>query len=152
MDLYHTTSGARMKQEITRHYCTRLDPARPKWLFSLLRLLGRVLAQPQRDVLWLHRLPHDRYQLGIQTVKVRLVPEPGRETFQSLSSIVLPTVESPVYERLNAPSQRVEQCCYGEGGDHDGELRKLLSAGKGLDDGLGGGHASEIERNQHRGQ
>jgi hypothetical protein len=30
MDLYHTTSGAKMKQEIAQRYSTRLDPAQTR--------------------------------------------------------------------------------------------------------------------------
>src|SRR5918995_988682 len=59
----------------------------------------RVRTQPQRGVLWLHRLPHDRYQFRVQTIQVRLVPEPGRERFQGLSRVVAAPVEAPVDKR-----------------------------------------------------
>ena len=74
MDLYHTTSGARMKQldRPALPHTIQIWPS-SKWLLCLIPFLGRVWAQPQRDVLRLHRLPHDRYQFCIQTVQVRLV-------------------------------------------------------------------------------
>src|ERR687893_1529117 len=91
IDLYHTTSGAKMKQETTPHGW--IQPRSEQ----LLRLLGRVLAQPQRDVLRLHRLPHDRYQLRIQSVQIRLVPQFAGERFEGLPGVVLAAVEAAVY-------------------------------------------------------
>src|SRR5215217_1606600 len=63
-------------------------------------------SQPQRDVLRLHRLPDHTYQVIAQGVQVSLVSELGRESLQRLCGVVLPTVEAPIYEALDAMSQR----------------------------------------------
>jgi hypothetical protein len=68
MELYHTTSGAKMKQEIAQHYHMRLVLAQTK---VAIPPSGGVWAQLQRDVLRLHRFPYDRYQIRIQTFQVR---------------------------------------------------------------------------------
>jgi hypothetical protein len=73
---------------------------------------GWVWAQPQREVGWLHSLPYHPHQIVAQGVEVRLVPELGREGFQGLPRVVLPTVEAPIYERLYAPPQGSEQRRY----------------------------------------
>ena len=69
---------------------------------------GCVGPQPQSDVLWLHRLPHHSYQIVAQSIEVRLVSKLGGEALESLSRVVLSSVEAPIYERLYAPSQWVE--------------------------------------------
>ena len=86
--------------------------------------------QPQRDVLWLHRLPYHPYQVIAQCVEIGIVTQLGGEGFQGLSGIVLLTVEAPVYEGLNTSSQGVEQRCYYQGGDYNGELRLLFLVGE----------------------
>jgi hypothetical protein len=50
-------------------------------LRCLLLLRGRIGAQPQRDVGWLHRLPHHAHQVVVQRLKVRLVSEFDGEGF-----------------------------------------------------------------------
>src|ERR671913_1262499 len=70
---------------------------------------GCVGPQPQSDVFWLHRLPHHSYQIVAQSIEVRLVSKLGGEALESLSRVVLSSVEAPIYERLYAPSQWVEQ-------------------------------------------
>jgi hypothetical protein len=42
---------------------------------------GWVGTQPQRDVGWLHRLPHDSYEVTAQGVEVGIVTQLGREGF-----------------------------------------------------------------------
>jgi hypothetical protein len=63
-------------------------------------LLGRFKAQPQRDVGGLHRLPHNTHQIIAQGVQASLVPKLGRECFESISGIVLTSVQATVYEGL----------------------------------------------------
>ena len=75
---------------------------------------SRVGTQPHRDVRRLHRLPDHLQQIVAQSIEVRLFSELGGEALEGLSGIILLAVEAPVYERLYAPSQRVEQ-----GGDHE---------------------------------
>src|SRR5215213_10620387 len=42
-------------------------------LASIVGYLGRIGAQPQRDVRGLHRLPHHTYQVVIEGLQIRLV-------------------------------------------------------------------------------
>jgi hypothetical protein len=49
-------------------------------LVHLLTLRSRIGAQPQRDVIKLHRLPDHTYQVIAQGVQVGLIPELGGES------------------------------------------------------------------------
>ena len=69
----------------------------------------------------LHRLPYHPYQVVTQSVQICLISQLGGEGFESLGCIVLPSVEAPIYEGLDAPPQWVEQCSYQESGDDYGE-------------------------------
>src|SRR5215211_5315521 len=71
----------------------------------------------------LHCLPHHTHQVVIEGFQVRLVPELGREGFQGLPRVILPTVEAPVYEGLDSTSQGVEKCRYQECRCHYRQLR-----------------------------
>src|SRR5215218_10648631 len=137
----------------------------PKWTIFVCQvvILGSGLVciptlrvcfetQPQRDACRLHRLPHYRYQFSIQAVQVRLISQSGGEGFEGLSRVVLAAVEAAVYERLDAPSQGVEQRGYHQGRDDHGELGLLLLASEGAEDGLGRCHAPEVNERQHRGE
>src|SRR5215203_1765952 len=64
------------------------------------------------------RLPDHCHQIVAQSIEVRLVSKLGGEVLESLSRVVLPSVEASIYERLYAPSRRVEQGCYQERGGH----------------------------------
>jgi hypothetical protein len=55
--------------------------SRLKLLFPSASSWGWVGTQPQRDVGWLHRLPHDSYEVTAQGVEVRLVTQLGGEGF-----------------------------------------------------------------------
>src|SRR3712207_6856818 len=46
----------------------------------------------------------------------------SRESLKGLGCIILPTIEAPVDETLDAVPQRVEQCGYRQGGGHHHEL------------------------------
>src|SRR5215210_3109747 len=84
-----------------------------------LALRGPIGTQPQRDMFRLHRVPYHTHQVVAKGIQIRLVPELGREGFQSLSGIVLTAVEATIYERLYATLQRAEQRGYSQGGgDH----------------------------------
>src|SRR5215208_498524 len=63
--------------------------------------------------------------------------------------IVLAAVEAPVYERLDALTEGVEQRCYHEGGDHDGQLRLLLMACECTEECLNSTYTPEVEQSQH---
>src|SRR5215210_671970 len=117
---------------------------------TMLRLT--VGTQPQGDVGWLHRLLHHTHQVVAKGVQVRFVSQRRGEGFQGLPRVVLPTVEAPVYERLDAPPQGREQGRYHQRGDDYSELFLLLLAGKGPEDSLGRRHGTEIEARQDRGQ
>ncbi len=108
---------------------------------------GCVGPQPQSDVLWLHRLPHLSQQIIAQSIEVRLVSKLGGEALESLSRVVLPSVEASIYERLYAPSQWVEQGCYHESGGHHCEGGLL--AREGDEEPLQHHDAAEVESNQH---
>src|SRR5829696_3131670 len=88
-------------------------------LACLLALPGCVRAQPQRDVCGLHSLPYHPHQVFAQGVQVCFVAQLSREGLQGLSSIVLPAVEAPVYEGLDATPQGGEQRGNDQGGDDD---------------------------------
>src|ERR671912_2922592 len=68
----------------------------------LILLWRRIGAQPQRDVGRLHSLPYQPHKLGVQRIQIRLISELGREGFQRLSCVILPAVEAPIYEGLDA--------------------------------------------------
>ena len=77
----------------------------------------------------MQRLPHDRYQLGVQTVQVRLIPQFGGERFQGLPRrVVVAPEKAPVDERLDAPTKRVEKRRYRERRDDHRKLGLLLLA------------------------
>src|SRR5829696_6779936 len=117
-------------------------------LVCLLTLQGCIRTQPQREVLGLHGLPHHPYQFAIECLQVRLIAQLGGERLKGLSRIVLTSVESPVHERLEAASQRVEQRCDHKGrGDH-GYLGLLLLAGERAEDRLCPRHTSQVGRCQ----
>src|SRR5215203_5459615 len=69
--------------------------------------------------------PDHYHQIVAQSIEVSLISKLGGEALQSLSRIVLPSVEAPICERLNAPSQGVEQGCYQERGGHHRECGLL---------------------------
>src|SRR5918998_1064589 len=89
-------------------------PAGTRRGISSFQLAIRRL-QPQRDMLRLHRRPDDREQIRVQLCQVRLLAQPGREVFERPPGIVLLAIETPVYSRLDAPPQRVEERGDGEG-------------------------------------
>src|SRR5215210_2187289 len=64
--------------------------------------------QPQRGVGRLHRLPHHPDQFPAQGDEIRLVAQPGRETFERPGRVVPAPVETTVNERLYAAPQRSE--------------------------------------------
>src|SRR5919112_4414350 len=85
--------------------------ARPQDRALAIRLLvfrRLVGAQPERDVSRLHRLPYHARKVVVQRLQVRLVAKPGREGFQGLPRVVLATVETAVYKRLDPAPQWVE--------------------------------------------
>src|SRR5215204_7416516 len=107
---------------------------------------SRLGFQPQRNVGWLHSLPYHTYQVLAQGVQVCLVAQLGREGFQGLPGIVLPPVETPVYERLYVPPQRGKYRRYQKGGRHDREGGPL--ARKGAESVLQTHHPSYVGRCQ----
>src|SRR5215218_10247134 len=121
-------------------------------LVCLLDLGGRLGAQPQRHVCGLHGLPDYTFQITAQRFEIRLVPELGREGFQGLLCVVLPAVEAAVDEGLDAPTHRVEERRYREGGDHHGQLRLLLLSGEEAENCLYRRHAPEVDGEKRRRQ
>jgi len=88
---------------------------------GVLGLGFRIGAQPQRDVRGLHRLRYHPYEIVIERLQIRRVPELDGESFEGLPGVVFAPVEAPVYERLDASPQRIEQRSDDEGrGDDDG--------------------------------
>jgi hypothetical protein len=107
-------------------------------------------AQPQRDVLGLHRLPHRREQLGVQSVDVRLVTELRGERFEGLRRVVLTSVETPVYESLDAATEGVEECRHHQRRSDDGKLG--LFPCEASQDLLQADDAADVDQNEHRGE
>src|SRR5215211_7645901 len=106
-------------------------------LIDLRRLLMRLPAlglrvgtQPQCDVLRLHRLLHHPYQAVAEGAQICLVTQPGVEGAEHLCRIILPAVETPVYNRLDTPSQRSEKSRDHQRRSDYGQLRQLLVAGE----------------------
>src|SRR5215210_6328655 len=122
------------------------SPARSSGV--LASLWSGIRPQPQRDVGWLHRPPHDPDEVVAQGVEVRLVSELGREALQRLYRIVLPTVEAAVDKALDAAPRRVEQGGYRQGGGHHHELGTL--AGQSAEEQLEHDDAAEVEAREHR--
>ena len=98
-------------------------------LVGPLSLRSDIGTQPQRDVRRLHGRPYHSHQVVVQRLQVRLIPQRGREGFEGIPRIVLPPVEATIYETLDVPCQRTEQCSDKEGGNHDDELRQPLLTG-----------------------
>src|SRR5918995_1388017 len=117
---------------------------------ALASLYSRVRAQPQRDVSWLHRPPHDPDEVVAQGVEICLVSKLGRECLQRLHRIVLPAVEAAVDKALDAAPQRVEQGGYRQSGGHHHERGSL--AGKSAEGQLAQGNAAKVQDRQHRGE
>src|SRR3712207_5092266 len=112
---------------------------------KLLSLGEPVGTQPQGDMSRLHSLLNHSHDIVAQCIQVRLVSQFGRESFERLRGIVLPSVEAAVYKRLDAPPQRHEQRGYHEGGGDDDELRLLLLAGERAEYRLDSRHAPEVD-------
>src|SRR5215217_4467564 len=106
--------------------------------------------QPQRDVGRLHRLPNYPHEVVVQGFEVCLVPELGREGFEGLSSVVLLTVEAPVYETLDSTPQGSKQGRNKECGCHNSEGGLL--ARESDEHPLQYDDAPEVEGNQRGGQ
>src|SRR6266566_668708 len=82
-------------------------------------------SQPERDMGGLHRFFNHRYQFLSQPLQVYLIAQGSAEGSKGTGGIVLPTVEAPIDDLLNAMAQRLEQ-----GGDHksrgdNGDVRCL---------------------------
>src|SRR5216683_6379482 len=73
--------------------------------------------QPQRDMLWLHRLLYDHQQLLAQLVQVHLLAQRCTESCYDLGCIILPSVEAPVDDPLDATAQWLEQGVDGQRGN-----------------------------------
>jgi hypothetical protein len=61
---------------------------------------------------WLHGLLHDPDQVAAQRIQVCLVSQRSEKLFEGHSRVVFPIMEAPVYERLDAAPQGIEQCSY----------------------------------------
>src|SRR4028118_1415846 len=85
-----------------------VERRRARSLVRPLTLGGRLGAQPQRGVLGLHGAPGYPYQVCAQSFEIRLFSKPGVEGLKSLCGIILPAVETAVYESLYPSAQRVE--------------------------------------------
>src|SRR4028119_1150406 len=96
-----------------------------------------------------HRLPYHAYELTIERLKVCLIPQLCGEGIERLPSVVLPSVEASIYERLHPATQRVEQCCDGQSGGYD--RQGGLLAAEGPEGGLQADHAPEGAGDQQRG-
>src|SRR5918997_1115079 len=117
---------------------------------ALTSLWSEIRTQPQRDMNWLHRPPHDPDEVVAQGVEIRLVPKLGREGLQRLYRIVLPPVEAAVDKALDAAPQRVEQGGYRQGGGHHHELGSL--AAQSAEEQLEQHNAAEVEHREHHGE
>src|SRR5829696_8590318 len=85
-----------------------------------------------------------------QSVKVRLLPEAGAESFQRLCSIVLAPIEAPIHESLHPLKQLVEQGGDDERGDYNSQLR--LASCERSEDVLQRDNAAEVDQHQRRRQ
>src|ERR671910_2749539 len=96
-------------------------PTRPATRRSASSSLHHAIRwpQPERDVLWLHRVPHHGQDVAAQGVEVRIISKLGGELFEGLRRVVLVAVEAPVYELLHAVAQRIEQSGDHQGGGND---------------------------------
>ena len=70
------------------------------------------LPQPQRYVLWLHRLPHRREQFGVQSVHVSLVAQLRGECFQRFSGVILAAIEAVIDQVLNTTPQGLNSAAF----------------------------------------
>src|SRR5215204_3268313 len=121
-----------------------------QYLAFLLISRGRFGSQPQRDVGGLHRLPYHAYQFAVQCLQIHLIPEFHGEALKRFSRVVLPPVETPIYERLDTPPHRAEKRRYQQRG---GNYRQGgLLAGEDDEHALQYDDAAEVERDQRDGK
>src|SRR5215217_6541887 len=114
-------------------------------VISLLIFRSGIGVQPERYVGRLHGLPNHTYEFGAHGVQVGLLAQLGRERFQSLSSVVLHPVETLIYVRLDALTERGEQRSDHESGHYYGELRLLSLADERSQDSLRYCHAADVD-------
>src|SRR5258708_6365964 len=82
--------------------------------------LVAALAQPQRDMRWLHCFLDDRYQMLAQLVEINLIAQCRAESSESLGSVIFAAVEAAGDENPDAPAQRVKESWNHQcGGDDD---------------------------------
>src|SRR5215207_2928964 len=96
----------------------------------------------------LHRLPNQRQQLGVQLLQIGLMAQPVGEGFERLGRIVLPSIETPVYDVLETPPQRLEESGYSQGRSDDRQL--CLLSGQRTEDILQQRDAAQVREREHQ--
>jgi hypothetical protein len=71
-------------------YFEAVGGLRLSWAARRASRPARMGAQPEREVLRLHSVPHHAHQVLVQPVQVRLVAQPGGEGLQGPGGVVLP--------------------------------------------------------------
>jgi hypothetical protein len=75
----------------------------------------------------LHRLLHHSQHLLAQLIQVHLIAQCGTEGCCDLGGTILATVETAVYDRLDATAQGLEESCNGQRrGDNPSDLRQKM--------------------------
>src|SRR5260221_3437766 len=86
------------------------------------------LLQPERDMRRTHRLLDGAEQVVGQVLQLHLTAQPITEGSERARRVVLPAIEAPVDERLEAAAQRLKECGDDERGEDDEEGRLLFAA------------------------
>src|SRR5215208_6671397 len=95
----------------------------------MLPLRNRIGTQPHGHVSRLHGLTHHTYQVVIEGLQIRLLPQLDGERFEGLPRIILAPIEAAIYEGLDATTEGVEKGRYQEGRGHDGQGGPLSREG-----------------------
>lgn len=90
---------------------------------------SRGVAQPEREVCWLHRLLYHRQQMVTEGVEINLLAQCRAESLDRLPRIILRAVEAAIHCALHRAPQWLEERGNQQRGDDDGD-RLVLAAGK----------------------
>src|SRR5258707_15010136 len=99
----------------------------------------------------LHCFLDDRYQMLAQLIEIDLIAQSRAESRESLGSVIFAPIEAAVDERLDAPSQRLEESCNHQCGGDDDQGLLGQTAGYATHQGLQGEDETDIESHQQDG-
>src|SRR5215472_13776028 len=82
--------------------------------------------QPERDMRGLHGLLYYGQQVLTQLLQVDFLAQGRAESWHRLGGVILSTIEAPVNNPLDAPTERLEQKVDSQRGEDDGHAAALV--------------------------